>query len=319
VPRPVRPPFVQLPFDLLRLLLEETARGALPPEDPEIVRFVAGIGWRVERALTPRRDLITRDQARRTFGVTVRTAEAIAREAHDLGLQARLESFLVPRMDDAAFGAVARVRGLVRGPCLVTFPHVEPLLVLVRALAAVTPASGEGPRVVVFRKRGLPPARSGSDVVFSPLRDTSINRWLARRRRAEEDTLRVRWEDDPAALADHLRAGRVVAAAFDDRGFDTYDVVPFLGRDALLSPEPWDAARSAGVPVVAATIHRERDKRYVVHFRPPAPPDRAAYLRDHAEPFLRANPGHYAAWLAECRIRETMADRPLFVGAVERG
>jgi hypothetical protein len=83
---------VQLPFDLLRLLLEETARGALPPEDPEIVRFVAGIGWRVERALTPRRDLITRDQARRTFGVTVRTAEAIAREAHDLGLQARLES-----------------------------------------------------------------------------------------------------------------------------------------------------------------------------------------------------------------------------------
>jgi hypothetical protein len=300
---------LQWPFDVARLLVEETARGGLPAEDPEIVRFLSGIGWRVETALTPRRDAITRDEARRTFGANERTAAAIAREAHDLALQARLESLLVPRMEDRIFDAIVRVRGVLRGPSLVVFPHIEPLLVLVRALVRQVP---DGRELVVFRKRGLPPPRAGRDLVFSPLRDTAINRRLAARRRAEEDAMGVRWEEDPSTLRDHLAAGRVVAAAFDDRGFDEYDVVRFLDRPALLSPEPWSAARGAEVPVVAATIRRERDKRYVVQVRPPQPPDREAYLRTHAEPFLRSNPGHYASWLAECRIRGALHDRPLF-------
>ena len=296
----VRPPLVQLPFDLARVAFEETARGAVPLDEPEVLRFLAGVGWRLQRGLTPSRDALTADEVRRAFGVNPRTAGAIVREAHDVSLQAWMEALVLPRMDAAGLDGIVRVSGTLPAPSLVLYPHAGNLLLLVTALAR------HAREVVVFGARGLPPKGRGA------WRRSGPNRWRAARRLAEEDRLPVRWEQDPARLAGWLAGGAAVCAAFDDRAWGRYVPVPFLGRTALLSPEPWELAAAEGVPVIPATIVRERDKSNHVVLGASIAPDLGAYLRDVAEPFLRAHPGHYATWLAECRMRADVDDHPLF-------
>ena len=105
----------------------------------------------------------------------------------------------------------------------------------------------------------------------------------------------------------------MVLAAFDDRAWPSYERVELNDREALLSPDPWRIAAMAGVPVVPATVRREHDKTHLVRLGAPIPPDRERYLAQAAWPFLSANPGHYATWLAECRMRAAMDDHPLFV------
>ena len=299
----VRPPAVQLPFDLVRFVVEETLRGVLPPEEPEILRFLAGVGWRFEQRLTPGRVRLMADEARRCFGANVRTAGAIVREAQDLASQARMERLVLPRLSPAQLDAVVRVEGRVEPPALVLYPHGGNVDLLLAALAQ------RWPGLVVFSARGLPPAAAGGVGAVGP---TRLNERLARRRAEDDARLPIRWEADPAALAGWLARGHVVAAAFDDRAWPTYVRVPFLGREALLSPEPYALARAAGVPLVSATIHRERDKSSRLIIGPPVVPELGAWLRDQATPFLRAYPGHYASWLAECRMRANLDDHPLF-------
>ncbi len=304
-------PAIRAGIELARLAAEEAVRGALPGDAPEILRLVAGVGWRTERWLHPTKDAQMRDELRRTFGMNVRTAEAAAREAHDLRLQARLESFVVPHMSDREFDDVARVKGRLAGPALVTYAHAGPKVVLLRALARVAPG------LVAF---GAP------DDAFSPApgsasghaerrrgRPTATRR--LRRRAEDAEALPVVWERSMAELGRALDEGRVVAVPYDSRLFTTYDRVPYLGRAGWLSPEPWRLAEERRIPVVPATIRRERDKRYVVQVRAPIAPNLAAYLAEHAEPWLRANPGHYAGWLAECRVRASDMARPLFADA----
>lgn len=295
----VRPPSVRLPFDLARLAFEETLRGGLPPEEPEILRFLGGIGWRFEQRLTPARALLTAEEVRRTFGGSARQAGAIIREAQDLALQARMEALVLPRMEAAHLDQVVRVDGALAPPALVLFPHAGNVLLLVTALAR------RWPGLVVFGPRGLPPVAPGSTT------PTRIDRHLAQKRLDDEARLPIRWETDPTALPAWLGAGHVVAAAFDDRAWPSYVDTPFLGRVALLSPDPYRIAREAGVPVIPATIRRERDKTSRVTLGAPVEPSLPAYLAA-IEPFLRAYPGHYARWLAECRMRAGSDDHPLF-------
>lgn len=275
-------------------LLEETARGALPPEEPGVLRLLSGVAWRLDRALAPVRAAHMAEEVRRTFGVSGATLASVVREAHDVGLQARLEELLVPRLDDAQLARFVQVTPNIRalgGPALVVYPHAGNLLVLLAALARRT----EG--LVVFAEReggGAPSARRRG------------------RREAEEARLGITWETDPEALAGHFAAGRVVAAAFDDRGWRRYAPVTFLGRPALLSPEPWEVCVRMGVPVVPASIHRGRDKVNRLAIGAPRPADLERYLRTEAEPFLTAHPGQYAAWLAACRDHAGAARPPLF-------
>ena len=264
----------------VRAALAEVVRNGFPPDAPEVLRFTSGVGWRLDRTLAPERAARLREVLAERFGARGSALDALCREAHDLALQGRLETLLVPRMTDAQLGALVRHRGLVRPPCVVVHPHVGPLVLLVRALAGVVGRE----RLVVYR-----PAPPAPRVPPDARRE---------RRRAEDDArLGLTVEADPAALAGWLARGHVVAAAFDEAATEGLDL-PFLGGPARFDPAPWDAARAAGVPVVPATLVRERDKTYVLTFRPPRAPDLAAYLADEAEPFLRAHPGHYAPWLA---------------------
>ncbi len=307
----VRPPAAQWPFDLARWFIEEAMRGALPPEEPEILRVLAGLGWRVERALTPARGRLTADEVRRTFGVSGRTAGAILREAQDLALQARLEALVLPRMRGAEVSAIVQVEGTVVTPAVVLYPHAPNLLLLAAALAQRSPG------LVVFSARGLPPAQEGGHPSADPprpgpLRPSWINRRLTRRRLTEEARLPIHWETDPGALPGWLERGHLVAAAFDDRAWPTYVRMSLLGREALLSPDPFVLAARAGVPLIPATIRRDRDKSSRVVLGPPMVPALASYVAAHAEPFLRVHPATYAGWLAECRMAAGMDDHPLF-------
>lgn len=293
----MRPPAARWPFDLMRLCFEATLRDAIPPEEPEILRFLAGVGWRFEERLTHMRGLLTADEARRCFNANVRTAAAIVREANDLTLQARMERLVLPRLSRAQLDAIVRVEGTLSPPAMLLFPHAGNVDLLVAALAQ------HWPGLVVFS--GATPPADGDTL-------TPFARALQRRREEDRARLPIRWEPDVDALAGWLARGHLVAAAFDDRAWPSFVRTPFLGREALLSTDPFELARAAGVPIVPATIRRERDKTSRLVIGPPTAPDLGAYVRDHATPFLRTYPGHYARWLAECRMRAGQDDHPLF-------
>lgn len=300
----VRPPTWQIAIDLARWGASTLVREGMPPEEPELVRLVSGLTWRLHAQATPMRRAMIIDELRRTFGLSVRTAEFAARESYDLGVQARMEGLLVPQLSAEALRDWVRVEGDLPRPSLVLYPHAGMVLMAVAALA------WRNPGLTVFSARGAPPPdRRALGVV----RDTLVNTHLLRERDRAEARLPVRWETDAGKLEAVLSGGGVVAAAFDDRAWPTYVRLPFLRRVALLSPDPWALARRAGVPVVPATVRREHDKTHLVTLGRPIAPDQLAYLHDHAEPWLAANPGHYGAWLASCRIRAAMDDHPLFV------
>jgi hypothetical protein len=240
------------------------------------------------------------DEVRRCFGVNVRTAETVVREAQDATLQARLEVTIAPRITD--FSPYLRIFGDFPEGSLLLHPSVAAAPLLHAAL------SRHFPGLVVFRARGLPP-RGGE----GPLRDSWINRYSSSRRLKEEEKLPIRWESDPSLLESHLREGARVVAAFDDRAFQRWEKTTFLGRPALLSPDPWEAARRAGAKILPAFILRERDKTSRVTVGKPVPPALEPWLRQQVEPWLRQNPSTYAMWLAECRMRQALDDHPLFL------
>jgi lauroyl/myristoyl acyltransferase len=267
-----------------RAALAEVVRNGFPPDGPEVLRFTSGVGWRLHRTLAPVRATRVREVLAERFGARGSALDALCREAHDLALQARLETLLIPRMTDAQLGALVRCRGMVRPPCVVVHPHVGPLVLLVRALASVVGRE----RLVVYRPAPpAPPASCGA-----------ADAWRERRREEDDARLGIAVESEPTALAGRLARGHVVVAAFDEAYAEGGAVLPFLGVPTRFDPAPWDAARATGASIVPATLVRERDKTYVLTFRPPRAPDLPAYLTDEAEPFLRAHPGHYAPWLA---------------------
>ncbi len=276
---------------------EALARSLLPVEAPEVVRFVAGVGWRAQAAICGTRGRFVAEEARVTFGAAGATLGAITREAHDLALQSLLEGVLVPRLDDARLDDVLRVRGLARDGAVVTWATTGPRALLARAL--VRQARPLGREVVLFRG----PLEHGAL--------PGVPERVARARRDDEDRLPVRWVEDPGALLDARAAGAIVGGAWDDRAWGSFSPRSLLGRTVLF-PDALDRlANAGGGNLVHATLVRERDKRWVLTFRLPVPV--ARFLDDEAAPFLRAYPGHWASWLGTCAAAAERGRDPLFL------
>lgn len=305
----VHPPTAAALSDLIRLIREAAIRYALPPEEPEVLRAAASLGWRAGALLRPGRRAVLIAEIRAAFGANRRTAEAIAREAEDSGTQARLEQILAPRITD--FRPWITVSGDLPPGALLLHPTVAAAPLLRAALARRYPG------IVLFGARGLP-----EDGGVGPLRSGRINRYAAASRRREEDRLPAVWEEDAGALAGHLARGARVVAAFDDRAFGRFERAAFLGREAWLSPEPWGllppGAEAPGAERLwFAEIRRERDRVAAARLTP-APAEAQAGEAGMAAGlawfgrWLQRHPGQYALWLAECRIREGMDAHPLF-------
>jgi hypothetical protein len=295
----VRPPTPGLVFDAGRWLLEEFLRELLPPDSPEILRALSGSSWRLTQALKAARHAVMVDELRRSFSLNIRTAESAAREAEDCSLQAWLEKILAPRIED--FSPYLRIEGQIPEKSLLLSPSVTELPLLHAAL------SSRYPGLVIFRQRGFPPGGVG------PLRDNWLNRQALERRLKEEERLGAFWESDSKRLALHLEQGARVLVAFDDRAWKSWKLVQFLGRQALLSPEPWELAEKTGAKLLPVVVWRERDKSCKAVIGGEIKPDLELFLRRSMEPWLKNWPGQYAMWLAECRMRAALDDHPLFV------
>lgn len=295
----VRPPIPGALFDAGRLFLEELTRNAIPPESPEILRAASGASWRMVKVLKPMRHAVMVDELRRSFRMNVRTAESAAREAQDVGLQSRLEKMLSPQITD--FAPYIRIEGHFPEGSLLVTPSVSTIPLFHAALAARYPG------LVVFRQRGLPENGMG------PLKDTRINRYALYKRQSYDARLPILWESDPEALGEALREGRRVVVAFDDRAWKNWQIMPFLGRQSLLSPDLWVLAQQVGARVFPAVVWRERDKSCKAIIGGEIAPDLERYVRGSAEPWLASWPGQYAMWLAECRMNAALDDHPFFV------
>lgn len=276
---------------------ESLARSLLPVDAPEVVRFVAGVGWRAQAALCAKRGRFVESEAHATFGAEGATLGAVTREAHDLALQSLLEGVLVPRLDEAALDDVLRVRGLVRAGAVVTWATTGPRALLARALARQ--ASSLGREVVLFRG----PLQHGA-LPGVPDR-------VAKARRADEDRLPVRWVEHPEALLAACATGAIVGGAWDDRAWGSFSPRSLFGRTVLFPNALGGLAEASDGKVVHATLVRERDKRWVLTFRLPVPVSR--FLEDEATPFLRAYPGHWSGWLGTCAAAAERGRDPLFL------
>lgn len=268
----------------LRLLAVTTARESLPVENPEVVRLLAGLGWRLERRLRPGRAADLLREATESFGASPATAESMAREAHDVALQARLEELILPRMPRVQLGRYVVVDGEVGGGSLVVMPRAGNPLLGVAALAWRLPG------LVVVQE---PPTAHAPPAAQR----------LARRFEAEQSRLPVLWEPNPASIAAHLREGRVVVVFPDDRFLPERVDVPLLGGVAHLSPAPWDAARAVGAPIVPAYTFRQQDKTWRLDLATPRAPVLATWAAESFEPWLRSHGAQWLVHLAECRFR----------------
>lgn len=270
--------------ELLRSALVTTARESLPPENPEVLRFFSGLLWRWERRGRRERATALADEARRLLGCSLRTANTLAREAHDVSLQARLEELVLPRMDPMLLELYLRQDGELPERGVVVLPRAGNPLLLITLLA------WRRPGLVCMQRRPLDGARG------------RIGTAMARRFEAEQSRLPVLWEPDPQALASHLDAGRLVALAFDDRFWPDLRPTPLMGRTALLSDHPWAVARAADVPVTPAFIHREQDKMWRVTVQPPVLPRLDRYVTDRLEPWLKGHGAQYLGFCVDCRL-----------------
>ncbi len=257
---------------LLRLTLVELARNGLPPEEPEVLRALAGLSWRLELQTRGARAAAWLAAAHDIFGANVRTAEALLREAHDLDLQRRLEDLLVGRLEPEWLGRYVEVSSIPEGASrflLLSAPH--PLLTL-RALAA---------------------ARPGLAVVDAPEPEAAdaTDRRLQARFAAARGQVPVLWERSVEAANRAAGEGRAVACVVRPAR-PVRDVATALENGAVAGTPVGEASGAA--PVVAVLVHRSRDKRWRVELGPEEAPA-AALTRLAAH--VRRWPGQHLPWV----------------------
>lgn len=267
----------------VRATLVECARNVLPPDEPEVLRALSGVLWRVEKAIRPRRAEAFVEAAARLFAMHDRAAERLAREGHDADLQRRLEELVLGRVEPAWLDRYLDVSGLV--------PDDPPACFL--ALAAPHPLAGVC---------ALARARPGLTAIHPALPPipgaTWADRWLRNRFTELRMRVPVLWSDTAAAAAPALAEGRDVHAVLTrslgeapvtdvERAIEGGRVVGETLPDFLASLAP--------APVRLVLVHRERDKRWRIEIT-------AAVKLEEIVPRLAAHvrrwPGQHLPWLA---------------------
>jgi lauroyl/myristoyl acyltransferase len=265
--------------------------------------------WRLHPARRGLRRMLLEDELRRSFGPA---AEAHADASIRAATRARLDDL---RLDDPAirFDGLANLdRALAHGRGVVWLhPHAGPVL---RMLAALT---GLGYRCSQVAARGLAP-----DALGDP-RHMGSNWFRVRVRRvreADEDRIAAEFLDQTSpvrALHRALAQNAIVDIAFDGRLGRGWALLPFLGREALLSPGPYKLAVQTGALVVPVFC-RSEDPMPVCEIGEPIEPtsdwrEVARRVLAHAERALARHPEQYGLWLLHCRERRAADDHPLFV------
>lgn len=290
-------PRFQFGLDAVRALFNALFREALPADEPELLRLLAGVGWHFEAGFSPGRTRWMVEEVSRTFGLSGRAADAAAREAWDLWMQARLEELMLPRWVNAAqsSGEWVRFEGSLPERGLVLHLRAGSRMMAAWGLAERGCAAGHPVGWVgVFGRRGLPPEGRGS------VRRSWLNQRDARRRRREENSLPIAWLEDERALEAHLSAGGVAIVAVDDQGFEDREPGVLFGQQVSMGVLPWRLRDE--FPSCWMGVERLRDKTHRVELHDATGLDDAALLTV-LEQDVRRRPGHYAMTLVEHRMR----------------
>ncbi len=288
----LHPPRAQWVLDAARFGFRSVFQQALPPDEPELLRLLAAVGWHIEAALSPGRTVWMVEELQATFGLNRAAAIAAAREAWDLWMQSRLEDAVLSRVESTA--GWVRLDGALPERGLVLHLSAGSRKMAAWALADAGEKAGR-PRgwVGAFGKRGLPPTGEGAR------RRSWLNRRDAAERRAAEDELPVTWIEDEPALGRHLQAGGLALVGVDDRGFRDTRAGTLFGRPGPLAELPWTLARQH--PTVLLGVERLRDKTHLVRLFPAHGGEQAILQALEAD--VRRRPGHYAMTLVDWRMR----------------
>ncbi|MBM4390650.1 MAG: hypothetical protein FJ090_05970 [Deltaproteobacteria bacterium] len=219
-----------------RLCLVETARGILPPDEPEVLRALGGLLYRFEHHA--RRDLMHALMAR-SGAPTRRAAESLAREALDVDMQRRLEELVLPRVPPASLDRYCDLEGAadLGDDLLVAGRAPHPMLALVALVRAVP---------------GLAALRPGPEAV-----EGTAMRFLAARFAAERATIPARWVDSIPLEACFLVEGapwpadRPARAVLVHRARDKRWRVRVTGRTDVSRALAEHAARWPGQVIVS--------------------------------------------------------------------
>ncbi len=293
----IHQPRFQFALDAVRTVFNAVFREALPADEPEILRLLAGVGWHFEAVFSSGRTRWMVQELSRTFGISGRAAEAAAREAWDLWMQARLEELMMPRWVLAAQSSREWVRfdGTLPERGLVLHLRAGSRMMAAWAFAERAQAAGLPPDWVgVFGRRGLPPEGRGA------VRRSWLNQRDADRRRREDDSLPVAWLEDELALQAHLAARKLALVAVDDQGFTHREPGILFGQPLPMGGLPWELMKEH--PTQWMSVERLRDKTHRVVLHDAAGQDRATLLA-RLEADVRRRPGHYAMTLVEHRMR----------------
>ncbi len=287
----IHPPRAQFLLDAARATFWVCFRGALPSDEPEVLRLLAGLGWHVEAALSKGRTVWLEEELQRTFGLNPPAARAAAREAWDLWMQARLEEVVLPQLvrERAPVEAWVRLEGELGGGGVVLH-----LAAGSRKMAAWALSEGREPGWVgIFGRRGLPAQGKGA------ARATWLNRWEAKTRRREENTLPFRWLEDEEALERHLGGGGLALLGVDDPGFQDQRAGTLFGQPTDLPTLPF--ALATRHPTYLLHMERRRDKTHQARIE--VSQDDATAQLAALEADVRRRPGHYAMTLVDRRMR----------------
>lgn len=314
--------------DLARYLFWVELRRAVDPRDrAALLRLsdaVASVRWHGD----PRHQRLF-TELRAAFAERAWPDDALRRAGRDataIHAQAMVEELVLGRLTLDTIDAYMRFAerehldaALTRGKgVILTYPHAGAVMLMIARLSL------SGYRYTQVAARGFAPIErqnAGAE------RATRLNSAVRTAREADEDALPARFHvvDQPARLLYRdLAANGLVAIAYDGRGGAGFEPVDYLGRRAFLATGAWRLAASTGAVIVPTFCERQPDRTWALRFGRMLVPDaslppseradalRDRFLRDHAEPWLRAHPEHYAPWLVHCRRLAKVDEHPLF-------
>ncbi len=308
---------IPTPGDLARWAFWVPLRNALNPQRPAWISALSST-WRIRHALARDQRAAMATEFQLCFGTG---SEALVSRAYEIGVQNHLEELLLGKLDPESWALHMRFEGWehleaarARGKgAIVLFPHAGNFMLMIAGVSFRVPYTQ-------YAARGVPPeelAKSAPDL----LRTNALARAARQAREQAEDSLPARFvslETPVRHLYRCLADNEVVGIALEGRIGRRFEVVEFLGRQALLNPGPYKLAASTGASIVPGLCHVEDDGTNVCTFAPPVYGEdaqglREACLREAVEPFLRSHPAAYGLWLAHCRLRAGVDDHPLFI------
>lgn len=292
----------------------EHLREIVDPDEPGVLRLLAAVGRRFERARTPAVRRRMAEELVRAFPDlpwTERTLAGVTTAALELEVQTRVEELVLGRLDATTVDRFVRFDGR---------EHLDAAARDGRGVIIARPHAGNVPMLIARL------ALSGWDVTrvtakgFPGRGPARVPSWFDARaheaREANEDRLPVRVHGTDAPARDLFRAlarGGVVVCAIDGAYGRKRRPTRWLGATAMLPTAPWRLAVATGAPIVPAVAIRDKDRSHRVWLGAPLRGDDAVALMDAGlaaiGDVLARHPDHYAGWL----VRRAASDRPMFV------